>query len=79
MDESGNRNDRAPYHEQVAAGRAGGIVAEYIVEEKDTLPDIARKYGISIQEIIAANQEILKEPSDMVHPGLRIKIPRKTD
>ena len=75
MEES--RNPGAPYKEQVAAGRVGGIIAEYIVEEKDTLPDIARKYGLSIEEIIAANQEIIRNPSDMVQPGLHIKIPKK--
>jgi LysM repeat protein len=79
MEESRNRNTNAPYNEQVAAGTAGGFITEYIVEEKDTLPDIARKYGVSIQEIIAANQEIIKEPSDMVQPGLRIMIPKKID
>jgi nucleoid-associated protein YgaU len=77
MEESRNRNTDAPYNEQVAAGTAGGIITEYIVEEKDTLQDIARKYGVSIEEIIAANREIIQEPSDMVQPGLRIMIPKK--
>jgi len=74
-----NRNSNTPYHEQVAAGTAGGIITEYIVEEKDTLPDIARRYGVSIEEIIAANQDIIKQPSDMVQPGLRIMIPKKME
>jgi LysM repeat protein len=77
MEESRNRNTDAPYNEQVAAGTAGGLITEYIVEEKDTLQDIARKYGVSIEEIIAANREIIQEPSDMVQPGLRIMIPKK--
>ena len=72
-----SRNKNAPYNEQVAAGTAGGIITEYIVEEKDTLQDIARKYGVSIEEIIAANREIIQEPSDMVQPGLHIMIPKK--
>lgn len=76
MQENRNSNN-APYNEQVAAGTAGGIVTEYIVEEKDTLPDIARKYGVSIEEIIAANSEIISEPADMVTPGLKLMIPKK--
>ena len=77
MQENRNRNSDAPYNEQVSSGQAGGIITEYIVEEKDTLPDIARRYGVSIEEIMAANQEIIKEPADMVRPGLRIMIPKK--
>jgi LysM repeat protein len=69
-------NNKAPYNEQVAAGTAGGVINEYIVEEKDTLPDIARKYDLSIEEILAANPG-LDEPADMVKPGLKIKIPKK--
>jgi len=79
MEENRNRNNAAPYNEQVAAGTAGGIVTEYIVEEKDTLPDIAKRYGVSIEQIIAANPETLKEPSDLTRPGLRIMIPKKMD
>ena len=74
-----NRNEGMPYNEKVAAGKAGGVIAEYIVEEKDTLPDIARRYGVSIEEIMEANRETLKEPADFARPGLRIWIPRKMD
>jgi LysM repeat protein len=79
MEERANRNNEKPYNEQVAEGTAGGIVSEYIVEEKDTLPDIARRYGVSIEEIMAANREIIKEPADLAKPGLRIMIPKKMD
>lgn len=74
-----NRNeDNKPYNEQVARGEAGGIISEYIVEEKDTLPEIARKYGVSIEEILAANPG-MNEPSDMIKPGLHILIPKRMD
>ncbi len=53
------------------------VIAEYIVEEKDTLADIARKYGVSIEEIMAVNKEIVQKPSDLAKPGLHIKIPQK--
>ena len=66
----------APYNEQVTEGKAGGIVGEYIVEEKDTVNDIARKYGLTIEEILAANPG-MNEPADLVKPGMKIKIPKK--
>lgn len=77
MEENRNRNTNAPYNEQVAAGSAGGIITEYIVEEKDTLPDIARRYGVSIEEIMVANN--IKDASELAKPGLRIMIPKKMD
>lgn len=76
MEKKGN-TQQTPYNKQVANGTAGGIVTEYIAEEKDTLNDIAKRYGISIEAIIAANQDMLRQPSDLVQPGLHIKIPRK--
>lgn len=66
----------APYNEQVNEGKAGGIVGEYIVEEKDTVNDIARKYGLTIEEILAANPG-MNEPADLVKPGMKIRIPKK--
>jgi LysM repeat protein len=69
-------NNKAPYNEQVNEGKAGGVITEYIVEEKDTIRDIAIKYGVSIEEILAANPE-LNEPADMVKPGMKISIPKK--
>ena len=57
--------------------RTGGIINEYIVEEKDTLPDIANRYGVSIEEIMAANSEFVHNPADLTRPGQRIMIPSK--
>jgi LysM repeat protein len=76
MDRNQDRENKPPYNEQVAAGTAGGVVNEYIVEEKDTIRDIARRYGLTLEEIMAANPGI-DEPADMVKPGLKIKIPKK--
>jgi nucleoid-associated protein YgaU len=59
-----------------SADNTHGIITEYITEEKDTLPDIAKRYGLSIEDIIAANPDI-GEPADLVQPGQRIMIPRK--
>lgn len=77
MQDQENMRQNAEYSRQVQSGEAGGIINEYIVEEKDTLPDIAARYDISIEEIIAANRDILTDPADMVKPGLRIMIPNK--
>lgn len=77
MQEQDKIRKDAEYSRQVQSGEAGGIITEYIVEEKDTLADIATRYDISIEEIIAANRDILTDPSDMVKPGLRIMIPSK--
>ena len=69
-------NHPAPNNESMNESRTGGIIGEYIVEEKDTLNDIARKYGLSIDQILAANPG-LDEPADLVKPGMKIKIPKK--
>jgi LysM repeat protein len=76
MDRNQDRENKPPYNEQVNAGTAGGVVSEYIVEEKDTISDIARRYGLTLEEIMAANPGI-DEPADMVKPGLKIKIPKR--
>jgi LysM repeat protein len=69
-------NNQAPDSNPENEKKTGGIVSEYIAEEKDTLTDIARRYGMSIDEILAANPG-LNEPADLVRPGMKIKIPKK--
>jgi LysM repeat protein len=54
-----------------------GIVSEYVIEEKDTLPDLAKRFGLSIEEIMAANKEVIQTEADLVRPGQRINIPNK--
>jgi LysM repeat protein len=76
-DNRGDRNKNAPYNERATADTAGSIVSEYIVEERDTLEDVARMHGITIDEIIAANQETIQSPSDLVQAGQRIRIPKR--
>ena len=76
MERDQERKNNIPYNEQVNNGSAGGVITEYIVEEKDTVRDIARKYGLSIEEILAANPG-MNEPADLIQPGAKIKIPKK--
>lgn len=52
------------------------IVTEYIVEERDTLSEIGRKYGVPWKEIYEANKDIIKDP-DLIQPGWKLKIPKK--
>ncbi len=52
------------------------IVSEYTVEERETVKDIENKLGISWQEIISANGDLLKNDSDIT-PGMRLRIPSK--
>lgn len=77
MQENTNRNTDAEYNRQMAEGRVGGIVDEYTIEERDTLQNIADKYGVTLDEIIEANRDVIKQPSDMIQPGLKIMIPQK--
>ena len=66
------------YHEDYSGERkSGGIITEHIVEETDTLPDIARKYNISIEDLVAANKDIIQSPADMMKPGIKIMIPNR--
>ena len=47
----------------------------YTVQAGDTLWAIARKYGCSITEIMAANSDRIKNPN-RIHAGWQLKIPR---
>ena len=47
----------------------------YTVQAGDTLWAIARKYGCSIAEIVAANSDRIKNPN-LIHVGWQLKIPR---
>jgi hypothetical protein len=75
MEENRNRGGAPQQNDEQNTG--GNIISEYIVEEKDTLDDIANRYGVSIEEIMAANSETVHDPVDLTRPGQRIMIPNK--
>ena len=52
------------------------ILGEYIVEERDTIPDIEKKLGVSWDEIREANKEVIGN-NVTIHSGLKLKIPNK--
>ncbi|PZA07359.1 hypothetical protein DNA98_09190 [Meiothermus sp. Pnk-1] len=54
-------------------GAAQPIRQTYVVQENDALERIARRYGISPNDLLAANPQI-KDP-DQIFPGTRLVIP----
>src|SRR5690606_31499083 len=47
----------------------------YEVEQGDTLYNISRRYGVTMNEIIRANQGRIGMSPDLIYPGFRIAIP----
>ena len=45
----------------------------YVVQENDILERIARRYGVSPKDLLAANPQI--ENPDQILPGTRLVIP----
>ena len=52
------------------------ILSEYIVEERDTIPDIEKKLGVPWSEICEANKEVIGN-TKMLQSGVKLKIPNK--
>lgn len=65
-----------PEYNEGTPDSSGNIINMYTVEEKDTLADIAAKYGVSIEDILAANKDQFSDPDAIVHPGAKIMIPK---
>jgi LysM repeat protein len=66
-----------PDYNEGAPDSSGSIVSSYVAEEKDTLPDIAKKFGLSIEELLEANKENKGITSDKLESGTRLLIPNK--
>ena len=47
----------------------------YMVAERDTIPDIEKKLGLSWQEICELNKDVIKNPDELL-PGAKIKVPK---
>lgn len=65
--------DSAGESTPAASDNGGGETAVYTVKKGDTLWGIARRYGVSLTALIAANPQI-KNPN-LIYPGDRVQIP----
>lgn len=65
-----------PDYNEGAPHSTGHIMSSYVVEEKDTLPDIARKFNLSVEELLAANKEHIADSTSLIQTGTRIMIPK---
>ena len=48
---------------------------DYAIKRGDTLGAIARKYGCTVAELVAANSDLIKNPN-RIHIGWKLKIPQ---
>lgn len=54
---------------------AGPATLDYAIKSGDTLGAIARKYGCTVAELVAANSDLIKNPN-RIHIGWKLKIPQ---
>lgn len=54
---------------------AGPAALDYAIKRGDTLGAIARKYGCTVAELVAANSDLIKNPN-RIHIGWKLKIPQ---
>ena len=59
------------------AGQPSAVPAalDYAIKRGDTLGAIARKYGCTVAELVAANSDLIKNPN-RIHIGWKLKIPQ---
>lgn len=57
-----------------AAEETAPVYDLYIVQRGDTLIKLARKYGCTVAEIVAANSGLIKDPH-WIYPGWELRIP----
>ena len=60
--------------EQVAGGRYVGPTFVYVIQEGDTLPLLAQRFGTTVRVLVELNA--LKDPRSLV-PGTRLLIPQR--
>ena len=73
-DESRVNPAGSPQENQTAGGSNASCVT-YIVQKGNTLWAIAKKYGCTISEIVAANSDLIKNPN-RIYAGWQLKIPQ---
>ena len=58
-----------------AAEETAPVYDLYIVQRGDTLIKLARKYGCTVAEIVAANRDLIKD-AHWIYPGWELRIPQ---
>lgn len=61
--------------ENQTAGDSNASCVTYIVQKGNTLWVIAKKYGCTISELVAANSDLIKNPN-RIYAGWQLKIPQ---
>ena len=61
--------------ENQTAGDSNASCVTYIVQKGNTLWAIAKKYGCTISELVAANSDLIKNPN-RIYAGWQLKIPQ---
>jgi membrane-bound lytic murein transglycosylase D len=70
------RTDRTAAAEAEGAKKpAGAAAGEHVVKEGETLWGIAREYGVSVDEVRAAN----RMEGDVIVPGRKLRVPRRAE
>lgn len=72
--EDGNSSTEEP-PKSLATGNTAPAYVLYTVQKGDNLWTLAKKYGCTISEIVAANSDLIKNPS-LIYPGWQFKIPQ---
>ena len=52
------------------------VIEDYTIKRGDTLGAIAKKYGCTVAELVAANSDLIKNPN-RIYAGWKLKIPQK--
>ena len=61
----------------ISAGVASSpVIEDYTIKRGDTLGAIAKKYGCTVAELVAANSDLIKNPN-RIYAGWKLKIPQK--
>ena len=58
-----------------AGAAASPVIEDYTIKRGDTLGAIAKKYGCTVAELVAANSDLIKNPN-RIHIGWKLKIPQ---
>lgn len=73
---SGNNGSTEKTPESPAAEAEIPVYVIYTVQKGDNLYTIAKKYGCTVAEIVAANSDLIKKPN-LIYVGWQLRIPQE--